>query len=147
MQYMKKVLWLIEHVKNGLQSFLVLLIFWPNDSLLWPPPWKILRRLKRWQWILCLPESQKTSLTSLISCCLAPQNWPSEQGLHKKEKNTSYDLLFSLLLGWLKCPFRFFYKIKDTFFIFINNFIDLDILSMSAISHYWLLVGRSQGCC
>ena len=28
----------------------------------------------------------------------------------------------------------FFHKIKDTFFIFTNNFIDLDIVSMSAIS-------------
>ena len=28
-----------------------------------------------------------------------------------------------------------FHKTKDTFFIFTNNFIDLDILSMSAISH------------
>ena len=39
------------------------------------------------------------------------------------------------LLGWPKSPFRFFfYKIKDTFFVFTNNFIDLDSLSMSAIS-------------
>ena len=29
----------------------------------------------------------------------------------------------------------FFRKIKDTFLIFTNNFIDLDILSMLAISH------------
>ena len=29
----------------------------------------------------------------------------------------------------------FFHKIKDIFFIFTNNFIDLDISSMSAISH------------
>ena len=29
----------------------------------------------------------------------------------------------------------FFCKIKDAFFIFTNNFIDLDILSMSIISH------------
>ena len=45
----------------------------------------------------------------------------------------SYSLL-SNVLGWPKGPFRFFHKIKDTFFIFTNNFIDLDILSMSAIS-------------
>ena len=49
------------------------------------------------------------------------------------------------VLGWPKSPLCFFHKIKDTFFIFSNNFIDLDILSMSAISHYWLLVGRGQG--
>ena len=30
----------------------------------------------------------------------------------------------------------FFCKIKDIFFIFTNNFIDLDILSMSAIALY-----------
>ena len=34
-----------------------------------------------------------------------------------------------------------------TFFNFIINFIDLDILSMLASSHYYLLVGRGQGCC
>ena len=28
-----------------------------------------------------------------------------------------------------------FYKTKDTFFIFTNNFIDLDLLSMSPTSH------------
>ena len=37
-------------------------------------------------------------------------------------------------MGWPKI--HFFCKIKDVFFIFINNCIDLDILSMSAISHY-----------
>ena len=40
-----------------------------------------------------------------------------------------------------------FGKIRDTFFIFTNNFIYLDILTMSTVSHYWLLVGRGQGCC
>ena len=34
-QYMEKALWLTECVKSGLQSFLVLLTFWPNNSLLW----------------------------------------------------------------------------------------------------------------
>ena len=32
---MEKELWLIKHVKSGLRSFLVLLTFWPNNSLLW----------------------------------------------------------------------------------------------------------------
>ena len=50
------------------------------------------------------------------------------------------------VLGWPKSPFSFFCKVKDTFFIVTNNFIDLDILSMLAISPYWLLVGRGQGC-
>ena len=38
-------------------------------------------------------------------------------------------------MDWLKCLYGFFHKIKDTFFIFTNNFIDLDILSTGAISH------------
>ena len=49
------------------------------------------------------------------------------------------------ILGRPKRPFSFFCKIKDTVFIFTSNFTDLDILSMSATSHYWLLVGRGQG--
>ena len=51
------------------------------------------------------------------------------------------------ILGRPKSLFRFFHKIKDTFFIFTNNFIDLDILSMSTVSCYWLLVGQGQGFC
>ena len=35
MQCMEKVLWLIKCVKYGLCNFLVLLKFWPNNSLLW----------------------------------------------------------------------------------------------------------------
>ena len=53
----------------------------------------------------------------------------------------------SSFIGWPESPFSFFYQINDTFFIFSNNFTDLDILSMSAVSRYWLLVGRGQGCC
>ena len=48
------------------------------------------------------------------------------------------------LLGWPKCPFSFFYKIKDTFFIFTNNFVDLDILSMSPLSPTWHNIDCSQ---
>ena len=52
------------------------------------------------------------------------------------------------MLGWPKSLLHFSCKIKEIFFfIFTNNFIDLDILSMLAISHYWILVGRGQGCC
>ena len=50
-------------------------------------------------------------------------------------------------MGCPKRPYGFSCKIKDMFFIFTNNFIDLDILSMLAISSYWLLLGRGQGCC
>ena len=42
----------------------------------------------------------------------------------------------SKVLGWPTSPFSFLCKIKVTFFIFTNNFNDLDILSMSAISRY-----------
>ena len=41
--------------------------------------------------------------------------------------------------------FSFLCKIKVKFFIFIKNFIDLNILNMLAISCYWILVGRGQG--
>ena len=44
-----------------------------------------------------------------------------------------------------KLRYVFLRKIKDTFFVFTNNFFDLDIWSMSAVSRYWLLVGRGQG--
>ena len=63
------------------------------------------------------------------------------------QSHYSCALRLSLNMGWLKSLFRFFCQIKDTFFPFTNNFIDLDILSMSAISSYCLLVGRGQGCC
>ena len=45
-----------------------------------------------------------------------------------------HDISHSKILGWPKSLFTFFHKIKDTYFIFTNNFIDLDILSMSAVS-------------
>ena len=45
------------------------------------------------------------------------------------------------ILGWPKSPLSFFHKVKDTFFIFTNNVIDLGIVSMSANScrvKHWL---------
>ena len=39
----------------------------------------------------------------------------------------------------------FFREIKNTLFTFTDHFINLDILSMLPICHYWLLVGRGQG--
>ena len=50
--------------------------------------------------------------------------------------------MYNIILGCPKCPFSFFHK-KDTFFIFTNNFIALDILSMSSISQVvqcWLFL-------
>ena len=35
--------------------------------------------------------------------------------------------------GWAKKSVHFFREIKGTFFIFTNDFTDLDVLSMSAI--------------
>ena len=35
------------------------------------------------------------------------------------------------VLGWPESAFSFFHKIKNTVFMFANNFIDLDILNMS----------------
>ena len=48
---------------------------------------------------------------------------------------------------WVGQNVRLVFSLKDTFFIFPNKFIDLDILSMLAISCYWLPVGGGQGCC
>ena len=44
--------------------------------------------------------------------------------------------LKGVLTFWVgqNSAFSFFHKVKDTFLIFTNNFIDLDILSMSAVS-------------
>ena len=39
------------------------------------------------------------------------------------------------MLGWPASSYDFYHKIEDTLFIFTNNFIDLDILSILAISH------------
>ena len=46
------------------------------------------------------------------------------------------------IMGWPKSPLNLFCKIKGIFFIFTNNFIDLDILSILAISHCWLLEAK-----
>ena len=50
-----------------------------------------------------------------------------------------------LYIHWVgqKLHYCFFRKIKDTFFIFTNNFIDLDILSMS-LSSAWCNAYFSQ---
>ena len=50
-------------------------------------------------------------------------------------ENNLSNIRFQFLLSWPKSPFSFFHKIKDTFFIFTNKFIDLGTLIMSAISH------------
>ena len=48
-----------------------------------------------------------------------------------------------VLMGWPKSPFVFSCKIKDTFFIFTNNFIGSDILSMW-LSSAWCNIDCSQ---
>lgn len=60
----------------------------------------------------------------------------SGSGVHKT--GVGDVALFPEVLGWPKRPRSFFHKIKDTSFIkviFTNNFIDLSILSMPALSH------------
>ena len=49
------------------------------------------------------------------------------------------------MLGWPKSSSCVSLKIKETFFMFTNNFIDLDMLSMLALSLYRLPVGRGRG--
>ena len=52
----------------------------------------------------------------------------------------SYYLADKYWVGQKLCMFSFFRKTKDTFFIFTNDFINLDILSMLTISCNWLLL-------
>ena len=59
----------------------------------------------------------------------------SPEWLKKKKRTQTQWFWICIILGCPKSLYGFFYKIKDTFFIFTNNFIDLNILSMSAISH------------
>ena len=69
-------------------------------------------------------------------------SWLAENNQNKcREKYSEY------ILGWPKSLLHFFHKIKDSLLIFTNNFIDLDILSMPAISRYSFLVSRGQWCC
>ena len=64
---------------------------------------------------------------SWVEYCLKLLPKPSTGFLWK----TVYCIFFRLhliyLLGWSKSLFSFFHKIKDTYFIFTNNLIDLDI--------------------
>ena len=49
------------------------------------------------------------------------------------------------VLGWPKSLFSSFDKTKDRFFMLTDNFADLGIWSMSALSGYWLPVRRGRG--
>ena len=69
----EKVLWLTERVKSGLQSFLVLLTFWPNTSLLWG----------------CLMHWKRFSSTSGLYSLEANSGWESADIL-KISKLISY---------------------------------------------------------
>ena len=84
---------------------------------------------------VCISERQEVSLN------IFQTNRKPSSG-----QTVKFDFKF-VVLGWPKGLYDFFHKIKDTFSIFTNNFFDLDILNMLAISHYWLLLGRDQGCC
>ena len=71
--------------------------------------------------------------------------WPTQQ----RTINTKVIIRFPTELGDAvlakKVHYIFSCKIKDTFFSFINNFIDLDLLIMKALSRYRFPVGRGQG--
>ena len=67
-----------------------------------------------------------------------------------RKLNFPFSLLcagFQVVWGWPKSLLRFLHTTKDSLFIFTSNLIDLDILSMLAVSPYWLLAGRGQGRC
>ena len=68
-----------------------------------------------------------------------------QQGFYPSVEAPFPGLVFPVIWGWPETPFSFFHKIKGTLFIFTNNLIELDMLSMSTISSYWLVVGRGQG--
>ena len=92
-QYMEKVLWLIKHVKNGLWSFLVPVIFWPNNQpfavgpscaleAVWQHPWplptssqqletvhilKIIRISSYWwKWKMYFTEKKETDILATL---------------------------------------------------------------------------------
>ena len=54
---------------------------------------------------------------------------------HRKDAHAT-DAGENILLCWVgkKVHLVFFHKMKDTFFIFTDDYIDLGILSMSAVS-------------
>ena len=57
---------------------------------------------------------------------------------------SNYFLFFGInvLLGWPKSPFSFFHKVEDTWFIFTNSFIDLDILSTLAVERPGVMLNK-----
>ena len=87
---MEKVLWLIERVKSGLQSFLVLLTFWPNNSLLWA--------------VLCIGRYLAASLASTYWKAIVGDSQPTQ--ISKSIKS---------LMKMKKCVFYFTEKAKWTF--------------------------------
>ena len=72
-------------------------------------------------------------------------SWPHISFFPKLALSPTFYTMMMGLLGWPKTLPSFFCKIKGTFFIFTNNFIDWDILSMLALSHHQLLVGERPG--
>ena len=81
--------------------------------------------------------------------CSAPPPGLPEHTLRPARPCGRHSTHHPVLSGWYYCRpkrlLRFFHEIKDTVFIFTNNFSDLDVLSMSAVSRYGLLVGRGRG--
>ena len=80
-QCIEKVLWLIQCVKSDLQSFLALLIFWPNNSL----PWGFLMRWKVFSSTPGLSPLEANSKSSRHT-----QNTQISKVIHENEKCVLY---------------------------------------------------------
>ena len=106
----------------------------------------LLFKYKR-QWSVCLPQSSKCSgmdfkkvgvKASLDDGLIDSPNWDHMSPIplaHCKKTSILRLRSLNLILGCTKRLFSFFCKIKDSFFIFTNSFIELDILNMPATSH------------
>ena len=86
------------------------------------------------------PERPVSALISKMWTIIVPtsEDCCEDHQLHCRVLRTETNILsavYAILLGWPKSLLSFFHKVKDIFFIFTNNFVDLDILSMSATSH------------
>ena len=95
----------------------------------------------RWHPTNCatLVRVRMCTFSVLVRFSLSPcRKMPPTDSLNNSVSHFTY---------WVGLKVQLFFSIKSkTFFIFTSNYF-LDILSMLAISHYWLLVSRGQGCC
>ena len=92
-----------------------------------------------------LVRAQELKWAILLNRVFMLLNESCEQGPHLHVSWALAKWYNWLLLDWPKNLLFLFHKIKDTFFIFTNNCIDLDILSMLSVSCYWLPSGQKPG--